>query len=113
LVCGCPRVLSPSPPPIDSFALEGIEIGQLLTDQDIRADRASAGRTMNHGASGDGAGRLAELEAAARHASERFRLYRAKAYGPHPTSVGRLRELERESKRAESRLQAAKTTQGP
>jgi hypothetical protein len=56
--------------------------------------------------------RLAELEAEARHASERHRLYRAKAYGPRLTSAGRLRELERESKLAESRLQRAKADHG-
>jgi hypothetical protein len=57
--------------------------------------------------------RLNELEAEARHAGERYRLYRAKAYGrPHLTSAGRLRELERESKLAESRLQRAKAAPG-
>jgi hypothetical protein len=55
--------------------------------------------------------RLAELEAEARHASERYRLYRAKAYGPRLTSVGRLRELDREAKRAEGRLHRAKSEQ--
>ena len=39
--------------------------------------------------------RLVELEAEARHARERYQLYRAKAYGPRLTSAGRLRELER------------------
>jgi hypothetical protein len=52
--------------------------------------------------------RLAELEADARHSSERYRLYRAKVYGPRLTSFGRLRQLERESKLAESRLQRTK-----
>ena len=33
--------------------------------------------------------RLVELEAQARHARERYRLYRAKAYGPRFTSAGR------------------------
>jgi hypothetical protein len=56
--------------------------------------------------------RLAELEAEARHASERYRLYRAKVYGPRLTSFGRLREVERESKLAENRLQRAETEQG-
>jgi len=56
--------------------------------------------------------RLAELEAEARHASERYRLYRAKVYGPRLTSFGRLRELERESNVAESRHQRAETEQG-
>lgn len=56
--------------------------------------------------------RLAELEAEARYARERHRLYRAKAYGPRLTSAGRLRALERRSKFAESRLARAKTEQG-
>ena len=56
--------------------------------------------------------RLVELEAAARHARERYQLYRAKAYGPRLTSAGRLRELERQSKLAESRLSRAKADQG-
>ena len=56
--------------------------------------------------------RLAELEEEARHASERYRLYRAKVYGPRLTSFGRLRELERESNLAESRHQRAETKQG-
>jgi hypothetical protein len=45
--------------------------------------------------------RLAELETEARHASEPYRLYRAKVYGPRLTGFGRLRELERESELAE------------
>jgi len=53
--------------------------------------------------------RLLELEAEARHASERYRLYRAKAYGPRLTSPGRLRELQRESEFADRRLQQART----
>ncbi len=44
--------------------------------------------------------RFAELEADARHASERYRLYRARVNGPQPTSPGRLAELQRESERA-------------
>jgi hypothetical protein len=55
--------------------------------------------------------RLVELEAEARHSRERYRLYRAKAYGPRLTSAGRLRELERQSKLAESRLERAKSEQ--
>ena len=55
--------------------------------------------------------RLVELEAEARHARERYRVYRAKAYGPRLTSAGRLRELERQSKLAESRLDRAKSGQ--
>ena len=57
--------------------------------------------------------RRAELEAEARHASERYRLYRAKAYGPHATSGGRLRQLERASQFAAGRLRRAKAEQGP
>ncbi len=52
--------------------------------------------------------RLAELEAEARYARERYQLYRAKAYGPRSTSSGRLGELERQSKLAKSRLDRAK-----
>jgi hypothetical protein len=56
--------------------------------------------------------RLTELEAEARHATERYRLYWAKAYGPRLTSAGRVRELERESEFAERRLQRARAEQG-
>lgn len=52
--------------------------------------------------------RLEELEADARHASERYRLYRAKVTGPRPTSTGRLRELQRESERARGTLARAR-----
>jgi hypothetical protein len=47
---------------------------------------------------------LAEMAAEAEHARRRLMLYRAKAYGPRPTSHERLRELERLADRAESRL---------
>ena len=49
------------------------------------------------------------LEAEARYARERYRLYRAKAYGPRPTSPARLRELERMSKLATRRLDRVRT----
>ena len=39
--------------------------------------------------------RLQELEASATYASDRYRLYRARVSGPHPTSVARLKELDR------------------
>jgi hypothetical protein len=52
--------------------------------------------------------RLVELEAEARHAHERYQLYRAKAYGPRLTNAGRLRELERKTKLADSRLDRAR-----
>ena len=57
--------------------------------------------------------RLVELEAEARHARERYRLYRAKAYGSRLTSEGRLRELERQSKFAQRRLDRAKAESDP
>jgi hypothetical protein len=51
---------------------------------------------------------LDDLEAKARYARERYRLYKAKAYGPRPTSPARLRELQRAYEQAEARLRAAK-----
>jgi hypothetical protein len=56
---------------------------------------------------------LAELEAEARYARERYELYRARAYGPRLTSAVRLRDLERKSKLAESRLDRARADQRP
>ena len=56
--------------------------------------------------------RLAELEAEARYARERYQVYRAKAYGPRSTSSRRLGELERQSKLANSRLERAKAEDG-
>jgi hypothetical protein len=50
----------------------------------------------------------AALEAEAKYARERHQLYRAKAYGPRPTSPSRLRELERASRLAETRLRRVK-----
>jgi hypothetical protein len=61
----------------------------------------------------DGAGmamsieRLEDLRVKARYARERYQLYKAKAYGPLPTSETRLRELQRAYKRAEERLRFA------
>ena len=52
--------------------------------------------------------RLDELQVQARHARQRFDLYKAKAYGPRLTSPSRMRELERESARAEANLRFAK-----
>ncbi len=52
---------------------------------------------------------LNDLRARARHARQRYDLYKAKAYGPRPTSPPRLRELERECESAEARLRAAET----
>jgi len=51
---------------------------------------------------------IEELEAEARYQRERYELYKAKHYGPRPTSEARLRELERIHKGAEARLRAAR-----
>ena len=55
--------------------------------------------------------RFEELEADAKYASERYRLYRAKVGGPLATSTGRLRELQRESERAQGTLARAREAQ--
>jgi hypothetical protein len=47
------------------------------------------------------------LRAEANYLRERRDLYRAKVYGPRPSSLARLRELEREYELAESRLRRA------
>jgi hypothetical protein len=52
--------------------------------------------------------RLEALEANARYATERYRLYRARVSGPKPTSTSRLRELEREAELAETTLARAR-----
>jgi hypothetical protein len=81
--------------PSTALALEGIEIGPFMSDQHSEMDR-----------------RLAELEAEARHTSERYRLYRAKVYGPRLTSFAHLRELEGEARFAEGRLERTKAARG-
>lgn len=53
---------------------------------------------------------IERLEAEARYASERLRLYRAKAYGGRPTTPGRWRELERAAADTQARLDRAKAT---
>jgi len=50
---------------------------------------------------------LDQLRAEGRYACERYRLYRAKSYGPRPTSSARMRELQRIYEYAETRLHAA------
>jgi hypothetical protein len=57
--------------------------------------------------------RLDELEAEARYHRERLELYKAKTYGPRPTSDTRLRELERMDRGAASRLRRAQQDQAP
>jgi hypothetical protein len=54
-------------------------------------------------------GRLDELSAAAQHARQRYSVYKARVYGPRPSSMGRLRTLERDANRAED---AAARAQG-
>jgi hypothetical protein len=51
------------------------------------------------------------LEAEARYARDRYQLYRAKAYGPRPTSRARLLELQRIYEGAEARLRRARQAQ--
>ena len=51
--------------------------------------------------------RIEELRAEARYHRERYDLYRAKMYGPRPTTMTRLRELERAHQGAEARLRHA------
>ena len=50
---------------------------------------------------------LEQLRAEAAYRRQRLDLYRAKAYGPRPTTAARLAELEREHELAASRLKRA------
>jgi hypothetical protein len=50
---------------------------------------------------------LEHLHAEARHARDRFQLYRAKLYGSRAVSLTRLRDLERACEAAEARLRHA------
>jgi hypothetical protein len=50
---------------------------------------------------------LEQLRAEAAHQRRRLDLYRAKVYGPRPTSNAKLEELERAAELAESRLRRA------
>jgi len=51
---------------------------------------------------------LERLEAEGRYSRQRYDLYRAKAYGPRPTSQRRMQELQRAAEAAETRLAAAR-----
>ena len=51
---------------------------------------------------------LENLEAEARYARERYDLYRAKMYGPRPTTITRFRALERAHQGAQARLHRAR-----
>jgi hypothetical protein len=52
--------------------------------------------------------RIEDLEAEARYHRERYDLYRAKTYGPRPTSMARLLALQRMSEGADARLRRAR-----
>ena len=54
---------------------------------------------------------LDDLRAQAQYARDRYRLYKAKTYGPQDTSPARLRELQRLYDYAEARLRAAEAEQ--
>jgi hypothetical protein len=57
--------------------------------------------------------RIEELLAEARYRRHRYDLYRAKMYGPRPTTMTRLRELERAYRGAEARLRRAQQQPAP
>jgi len=50
---------------------------------------------------------LNDLREKAKYARERYRLYKAKAYGQRPTSPARLCELQRAYEQSEQRLRFA------
>jgi hypothetical protein len=55
--------------------------------------------------------RLDDLRVQARYWRDKHDLYRAKTYGPRPTSPARLRELERTAQAAEARLRHAEAAE--
>jgi hypothetical protein len=69
-----------------------------------RPDAVARGRKVRD--IGEDEDRTEDLRALARYARERLDLYRARRYGPRPTSETRLRELERQSDQADARLRA-------
>jgi hypothetical protein len=56
---------------------------------------------------------LEQLRVEAAYHRDRYDLYRAKVYGPRPTTLERLRELERTCAQAEARLAHALTEASP
>jgi len=62
--------------------------------------RSRADRPTTHSVSKNPL-RLDDLRAEAQHARQRYDLYKARAYGPRPTSVARMREFERACEAAE------------
>src|SRR5437763_9601316 len=77
------------------------------------ADRRATRRTrqadprQRENRSMTGSDHLEQLRAEAAYRRQRLDLYRAKAYGPRPTTAARLPELEREYELAASRLKRA------
>jgi hypothetical protein len=57
--------------------------------------------------------RIEDLLAEARHQRHRYDLYRAKMYGPRPTTMARLKELERAYQGADARLRRAQRQRVP
>lgn len=57
--------------------------------------------------------RIDDLLAEARYQRHRYDLYRAKMYGPRPTTMTRLRELERAYQGAEARRRRAQQERAP
>ncbi len=57
--------------------------------------------------------RIEALRAEAHYHRSRYDLYRAKTYGPRPTTMTRLRELERAHLGAEARLRQAQHEERP
>ena len=53
---------------------------------------------------------IEQLTSQARYHRERYDLYRAKMYGPRPTTHGRLEELRRACDAAEERLATVRAT---
>ena len=56
---------------------------------------------------------LARLQAEARHAQDRFRLYRARLHSSREVSLTRLRDLERASEAAAARVRHAQQSGVP
>ena len=57
--------------------------------------------------------RIAELRAEAHYQRARYDLYRAKVYGPRPTTMTRLRDLKRACQAADARLRHAEKEHAP
>jgi hypothetical protein len=60
-----------------------------------------------------GPARIEDLLAEARYLRHRYDLYRAKVYGPRPTTMVRLMELERAYQSADARLRRAQRERAP